>query len=177
MANLRAKFGRSFAQSGLDKQLAVLNGRFLPFFTCTRTHFEKGGGMVEKPLFFCHRSVDFLKEVAQLRGHEWVELTVLVQGDSGQGWFKLSAALIHTLDLMEKERTKIRRTREDGIGGGVEHKSYGVRKLLILALVQGVPESSYNLDIIFRCWQIVQYSVQSEALWLMIGWQKSDRQC
>ena len=150
MANLRAKFGRSFVESGLDKQLAVLNGRFLPYFTCTRTHFEKGGGMVEKPLFFCNSTVAFLMEVARLRGDEWEELVILVQGDSGQKWFKLSVSLIARVELEGNVGKKGRRTREVGIGGGVDHKSYGVRKMVILALVQGVPESSYNLDIIFR---------------------------
>ena len=151
MANLRSKFGLSFVESGLDKQLAVLNGRFLPYFSCTRTHFEKGSGMVEKPLFFCNNTLTFMKEVARLRGHEWDQLMLLVQGDSGQKWFKLSVSMIHLIDLVEDGGKRRRRTRDDGIGGGVQHKSYGVRKILVLALVQGVPESSFNLEIIFRC--------------------------
>ena len=76
MANLRSKFGRSFAESGLDKQLALLNGCFLPFFTCTKTHFEKGECMVEKPLFYCHRSVDFLKEVFEKDHGLWIKIII-----------------------------------------------------------------------------------------------------
>ena len=151
LADPRSKFGRSFVESGVEEQLTVLNARFLPFFTCTRTNFEKGDTMVERPLFFCQRTVDFLKEVALLRGHEWHQLSLLVQGDSGQLWFKLSVSLIHLADLEEKEKGRKRRTREEGIGGGSQYCSYGVRKILILALVQNIPETSYNLSKIFRC--------------------------
>ena len=150
MANFRAKFGRSFAESGLDQQLVMHNGRFLPFFTCERNLFEKGGEMIEKPLFFCHSSLEFLKEVARLRGKEWGELTLLVQGDSGQGWFKLAVSLIPLVDLEERERAGGRRLRVHGIASGTKFKSYGVRQILILALVQGVPENSFNLALIFR---------------------------
>ena len=150
LANFRAKFGRSFAESGLDKQMALQNGRFLPFFTCERTRFEKEGTLVERPLFFCNSTLSFLKEVARLRGQDWEELTLLVQGDSGQGWFKLAVSLIPLSDLDENGREKSRRTRADGIACGATFKSYGVRQIQILALVQGVPESSVNLMIIFR---------------------------
>ena len=59
----------------------------------------------------------------------------LVQGDSGQAWFKLALSLIETSDLVSdggEGSSKRRRSREDGIGGGVKFLSYG-------ALVQGVP--------------------------------------
>ena len=78
IANFRAKFGRAFAESGLDKQMTVLNGRFVPFFTCERTVFEKDKAMVVRPLFFCNNTLQFLKEVARLRGQEWEDLSVLV---------------------------------------------------------------------------------------------------
>ena len=76
----------------------------------------------------------------------------LVEGDSGQAWFKLSLSLIETRDLLSdggEGSSKRRRSREDGIGGGVKFLSYGARKILILAVVQGVPESNINLEIIY----------------------------
>ena len=73
-----------------------------------------------------------------------------MQGDSGQGWFKLAASLIPLTELGENEMDGKRRTRADGIASGTIFKSYGVRQILILALVQGVPESSVNLQLIFR---------------------------
>ena len=69
---------------------------------------------------------------------------------SGQQWFKLGVSLLHKLDLEENQGGKRRRTRAEGIGGGNAFKSYGVRKMQILALVQEVPETYYNLFTIFR---------------------------
>ena len=49
---------------------------------------------------------------------------------------------------------KKRRTREEGIGGGEEFKPWGARKLLIFALVHKVPETGFNLDLIFTACKI-----------------------
>ena len=130
------------------------DAHLLPFFTCERTLFEKDDDYVRKPFFFCNRAPEFLKEVARLRGEPWEQITLLVQGDSGQQWFKLAASLISSSDLLENERDGKRRRRADGMGAGTKFKSYGVRKIQILALVQGAPESSFNLHTIFRYIQI-----------------------
>ena len=78
------------------------------------------------------------------------KITYFFHHQSGQLWFKLSISLIHKHDLEEKEERKRRRTRADGVGGGMEFKSYGVRKIQILAAVQEIPESYFNLCMIFR---------------------------
>ena len=75
--------GRTLVQPGLHTQLSVLNGRFLQFFTCERVRFEKGDTMVERPFFFCNDVEGYLRVVANLRGQNWEDLTLLVQGDSG----------------------------------------------------------------------------------------------
>ena len=82
-SNMRSVFGRSLVEPGLHKQLSVLNGRFLQFFTCERVRFEKGDTMVERPFFFCNDVEGYLRVVANLRGQNWEDLTLLVQGDSG----------------------------------------------------------------------------------------------
>ena len=46
--------------------------------------------------------------------------------------------------------TPLRVMVADGVGGGIEFKSYGVRKIQILAVVQEIPESYFNLSVIFR---------------------------
>ena len=148
-ANLRSVLGRTLVQPGLHTQLSALNRRFSQFFTCKRARFEKGETMVERPFFYCEDTVEYLKTVATLRGHAWDDITLLIQGDSGQQWFKLIVGLIHKKDLLEVQEGKRRRTRDDGVGGGAEFKSYGVRKIQVLALVQEVPETHFNLCVIF----------------------------
>ena len=49
----------------------------------------------------------------------------------------------------DSKTKKKRRTREEGVLGGREFNDWGVRKLLILAIVRKVPESACNLQIIF----------------------------
>ena len=83
VTNLRSVLGRSLAAPGLHLQLSAFNGRFLQFFTCERVLFEKGGTMVERPFFYCNDTVQYLKLVTSLRGQDWDDITLLIQGDSG----------------------------------------------------------------------------------------------
>ena len=130
---------------------------------------------MEKNLFFCSEPVQFLQEVARIRGQDWDSLEILLQGDSGQGYLKVACSLLPKeelrqelqrrmeaagiLHLGEEEQDdnkgrKKRRTRDEGIGGGEEFKPWGARKLLILALVHKVPETGFNLDLIFTACKI-----------------------
>jgi hypothetical protein len=103
MADLRSKFGRGVVEAGLDKEIINLNSRFKDFFTSeTKIFLDKNERVMEKPLFFCHRPLEFLKLVAEMRGQTWESVTLLIQGDSGQGWFKLAVSLIHKEDLQDR---------------------------------------------------------------------------
>ena len=162
-ADLRAKFGKKLIEARLSEAIPKQNSRFAPFFTVERKVFYDKNmvPMDPKPLFFCHRLQEFLSLVAELRGQIFEDMVKLVQGDSGQGWFKLALSLIETSDLVSdggEGSSKRRRSREDGIGGGLKFLSYGARKILILALVQGVPESNINLEIIYSSVSVCQLS-------------------
>ena len=148
LADMRATMGRSVVEKGLMKGIAKLNKRFEGFFTCERMLFlDKNNQPVTKPLFYSTKTLEFLKLVAENRGQDWDKVKLFIQGDSGQGWFKLAVSL---LDPEEEEEERGRRTRAEGVEGGSRFASHGVRKILILALVSGVPENSHNLDVIFR---------------------------
>ena len=129
---------------------------------------------MEKPLWFCHRILEFSHLVAELRGQQWDSLEPLVQGDSGQLWFKLAMGLIDTEELLELVGEeggvkKRRRTREEVIEGIGRFRSWGVRKLLVLAVVQGVPESNHNLDIIFSAVsiQLLRFKLTGDLHFIM----------
>ena len=51
---------------------------------------------------------------------------------------------------MLEKGTKMRRTRDDEIGGGTKFEVNGQRMILLLGLVNGVPESKENIDLIFN---------------------------
>ena len=155
MADLRVKFGRNVVEKDLRDDISDHNRRFSEYFKVeTRIFEDKKNFPVEKPLFYCHRTVEFLKLVAHLRGQEWDCLEPLAQGDSGQLWFKLALGLIN---------------KEEGIGGGAMFHSWEVRKLLVLALVQGIPESNHNLRIIFSAvsLQEIKYRITGDLHFLM----------
>ena len=53
-------------------------------------------------------------------------------------------------DTAGPSKIKIRRrTRNEGIGGGKEFTDWGARKMILLAVVHKVPESHYNIGLIF----------------------------
>ena len=124
----------------------------------------------EKKLYYCHSPVEFLNAVNRERGREGIEQVTLVVGDTGQGFLKISVSQIPMEELENNGLTQIpgpglvhletkhnivtksrkRRIWKDGVLGGDQFKDWGVRKLLILAIVRKVPESSYNLETIFQ---------------------------
>ena len=152
VADMRIKLGQSAVEPGLAEEIIRTNKRFQDFFATEVEGFlEKSGEFVMKPLFYCTRTAEFLRLAAELRGKTLDQVQVFIQGDSGQGWFKLAASLIDLEDLKgTDENLKKRRTRGDGIASDATFLSHGVRKIFILALVQGVPENNFNLDLIYR---------------------------
>ena len=125
LSDLGSKFGRKAIEPKVKTTLVDLNRRFSPYFTVEETNFmHKNGDIVSRPFFYCKKTLEFLHLVAELRGEDWRQLKLLVQGDSGQGWFKVAISLIRQEDFkVKKSGQKRRRSREDGIGGGPGFKS------------------------------------------------------
>ena len=70
-------------------------------------------------------------------------------------WVRLPAAGFEFEDLgdisgVNSPHQKKRRTREEGIGGGLQFKDWGPYKMLILAVMRKVAEINFNLQIIFE---------------------------
>ena len=124
MADLRVKFGRNVEEKDLRDDISDHNRRFSEYFKVeTRIFEDKNNFPIEKLSFYFHMIAEFLILVAHLRGQEWDGLEPLVQGDSGQLWFKLAFGLINKEEITEvgnevESNRKKRRTREEGIEGG-----------------------------------------------------------
>ena len=93
------------------------------------------------------------------------------QGDTGQGWLKIGLNDVMKKDLEKEQGMRVaaagtefsmedkqegglarkisRRTKKQGMGGGTHFSDRGARKIIMLAVVKKVPESYYNLGIIF----------------------------
>ena len=147
--------------------------KYAQHFRVEKKQFESSGGdLVMKDLFYCHSVVEFLKEVDIDRGKLGVKQVTVIQGDSGQSYTKISVSRVDVADLEESKLTRIqgaglafkeeledvheviksrkrRRSREESIGGVDQFEDWGARKLLLLAIGHKVPETAYNLNMIF----------------------------
>ena len=63
----------------------------------------------------------------------------------------------------------MRRTREEGIGGGRRFEDHVQRMILLLGLVKGVLESSDNLELIFTFMNLtgLKFSITGDFKFLM----------
>ena len=169
-ADLRAVLGQKVFEPGMKLAVPKHNKKFAEYFTSEKILFEGSDEVLEeKILFFCHSPQLFIDALDKERGKEGVPQATIIQGDSGQGDTKVCMTRIDLADLEQtyytqlpgaglvfleteigKESRKRRRTREQEVEGGEHFKDYGVRKMMILALVHKVKESPYNLGIIFE---------------------------
>ena len=91
----------------------------------------------------------FLELVAHKREKVLDECSVKIGGDTGKGWLKITASIFQPKPASNNQKHKKRRTRDDGISGGVRFEETGQRMILLLAIVKGVSESKANLEQIF----------------------------
>ena len=170
-ADLCAKLGRRVLEPGLKLAQPLHNKKFSKYFKAEKRKFEvKEDKLEEKMLFFCHSPQSFLDALDQEQGKMEVPQATLISGDSGQGYTKLCVSRVNLADLYQTHYTrvpgpglffleteqeespskKLRRTREEGVQGGEKFSDWGVRKMMILAIVHKVKETAYNLEAIFN---------------------------
>ena len=99
-ADMRAKWGRSAVEPGLQAAIPIHNNRLNAYFDVEEWPFQNGKGEVEmKPVWFCNNTVSLIQEVKRLRKLEGVDTVNLLQGDTGQGWTKICLSIIRKSDL------------------------------------------------------------------------------
>ena len=96
LADLQAKWGRKVVEPGLQLAMPIHNHQFASFFTVEKKRFlTRDNKLEEKYLFYCHDIVNFLKKVADLRSETWEDLLMLLQGDTGQHYTKISINMVN----------------------------------------------------------------------------------
>ena len=177
VADLRCKFGRKVVESGLQKAIPAHNRKYSEFFTVEEKEFrDKDNNILKKNLYFCHSPKEFFAMVDRKRGREGEDQITLIQGDTGQGFLKVSVSRIKKEELEktsytrevgpglfyeeteaeQSKSTRKRRTRQEGVSGGKEFHDWGVRKMLILAIVRKIPENAHNLQLIFAALKLCE---------------------
>ena len=108
LADLRCKWGKNVVEAGMQKALPEHNRKFSQFFSAKKLPFLTSTDEIqEKTLFFCHSTVEFLKEVDRVRGRVGVKQVNLIQGDSGQGYTKIVVSRVSVEDLEKEDMTRI----------------------------------------------------------------------
>ena len=167
MADMRNKYGKKVVGTYLKPALALHNSRLARFFRVEVGLFlGKDDTTLRRTMLYCIDTRAFLTHVAELRGKVLEELAVVVGGDSGQGFLKLTCSL---LDRKVKQDSKRRRTRAQGIGGDQRFVDHGARKILLLFVCQTIPESAFNLGRILLLTKVnsVQYRLAGDLKFLM----------
>ena len=125
--------------------------QYTDFFYVKIQEFEdKDSKKVEKTFVYCNSYKPFLAKVAENRGTKLELKKIKIGGDNGKGFFKLTATLYDDENISQsREGKKDRRKREHGICG-VPMEETGQNMILLLAIVPGIPESSYNIQLIFN---------------------------
>ena len=178
----------------MQKALPKHNQQFAPFFSVANKQFlDSEDNLVEKHLFFCNDLQGMVKEVLELRGIE-EETENLIQGDTGQDWLKIGLNIIRKSHLEKDGRERLpaagvqfaestlqddaedgparkraRRSKGDGVKGIQEFKDWGSRRMILLAVVNKVPESHYNIDLIFDAIKIqsISFKLTGDFAFLM----------
>ena len=170
----------------MQKALPKHNQQFAPFFSVAKKQFlDSEESLVEKHLFYCNDLHGMVKEVLELRRIE-EETENLIQGDTGQDWRKshlekngrerLPAAGVQFVEStsqddaeVEPARKRARRSMADGVKGIQEFKDWGSRRMILLAVVNKVPESHYNIDLIFDAIKIqsISFKLTGDFAFLM----------
>ena len=95
VADLRCKFGRKVVESGLQKAIPAHNRKYSEFFTVEEKEFrDKDKNILKKNLYFCHSPKEFFAMVDREMRREGEEQITLIQGDTGQGFLKVSVSRI-----------------------------------------------------------------------------------
>lgn len=123
-----------------DRELTKQNKRLEKYFQVTYLPFDMNGddktqpNITLKPVVYCNNVPELVELVCKERKIRKKELLLKIGIDGGGGFLKI------TLSMVQKEADECSTTREKGF------KSTGVKKLLLLAIVPGVPEKYANIE-------------------------------
>jgi hypothetical protein len=147
--NLRLQFGRKMVEPGLRETLGREKSKLDPFFSADLIQFkDNDGNPMQRPLVFCSNTVDFIRELMDLREMAAGDFKLKVGLDKGRGHLKMILSMYNP-DEVFRCKGGGRITMKKGIGSGDDYSLIGKRKIMILATVPDIPENYHNLQILY----------------------------
>ena len=138
---------RNVVQRGLKNHLMISNKKLDEFYSVEFLDFGCKEGI--KPLVFCHNVEELVNYVLIERRMFENDLECKVGVDSGGGFLKLCINIFSHSDFENTHEKTKRRKYSDGFSIKDE-KNTSVNKLLILAIVPGVPENYENISRFYK---------------------------
>ena len=166
MQVLRQLKGRDTFESNTLTALSIMDKELAPFFNWTECKMDsdkkaerENGAKVDRIVVFAEKFPELVHYLCSKRGwHVMTEIFKKVGMDGGGGFMKICLNLIRVQnELSSPAKSKTRQTYQDGLCTN-KFKDNGVRKLIILAIVQGVQETHYNMKVLFDLLGITKIS-------------------
>ena len=126
--NLRLQFGRKIVESGLRETLSHEKAKLDQFFSADLIQFkDNDGNPMQRPVVFCSNTVDFIRELMDLRQMDPGDFKLKVGLDKGRGHLKMILSMYNPDEVL-KCRVGGRITMKMGIGCGDDYSLIGKKK-------------------------------------------------
>ena len=129
-ANLRKSLGQNMVEANVTSKINDLCTSLESFYTVHSDTFSCGDNIEKRDIVFARNTSDLVMHILHARGLDPQTALIRIAIDSGQGFLKV---IINVFDPSEKHSTSV---LDDA----------GVKRSLILALVEDVPENNNNLS-------------------------------
>ena len=171
--NLRLQFGRKIVESGLRETLSHEKAKLDQFFSADLIQFkDNDGNPMQRPVVFCSNTVDFIRELMDLREMDSGDFKLKIGLDKGRGHLKMILSMYNPDEVL-KCKGGGRITMKMGIGSGDDHSLIGKRRIMILAIVPDIPENYNNLQILYDLTSVNQVGYQQtgdlKAINILLG--------
>ena len=171
--NLRLQFGRKIVESGVRETLGHEKAKLDTFFSADLIQFkDNDGNLMQRPVVFCSNTVDFIRELMELREMDGGDFKLKVGLDKGRGHLKMILSMYNPEDVLRCKGAG-RVTMKKGIGSGDDYSLIGKRRIMILATVPDIPENYNNLQILYDLTSINQVCYQQtgdlKAINILLG--------
>lgn len=126
---IRSSFGKNSVESNLHQHMCKLHEELDEFYSIKEEHFESGDQEIRRDIVHIKDTSNLILHIIRERALDPHNTIARISVDSGQNMLKV---VLNVFDPDEKETTSI-------------HDDAGVKRSIILALVEDVPEKNNNL--------------------------------
>ncbi len=147
---IKAKWGTDITVPNIKEALAMRKKGLLEFFSYSKETFESKNGPINRTITICHNIEGFIISVSTQRGYCWQDMDYIIGVDDGKGILKITLTMIPKSNSGESNNEDTTENHPEASERYNEmFKDEGVKKVMVLASVAGVPETYENIRKLF----------------------------